>query len=377
MKRFIIAALVGLLAATAAFAQGRGFDQLDLNGLAAFEQLRKEYYVGALYLDGRASDPAAVLAAAGKKRMALHITADRWPPMRFAQQWNQTILINNDSKTLNANVMDVLAFTGIPKDDLVAGDRLLIDLDPAVGTTVTLNGNTLLQTRSAVLFNMLVNTWIGPRPPASDFKRDMLKMPAAPAGTALLARFNAVEPAQPRRQLAASWAPRAEPERPAPTPAPTPAPAAKPAAPASPAPAAVAAAPAKPAAPARPTPAAPAPAPAAPAVDERHAQQERQQRQQTLYEAYLGDLRRRVSGQLKYPRRAVKQDIEGLVVLKVKVGRDGSMLGISEAQSAHKLLDRAAVAAMEQSAPLPPIAAELEGQVFEFLVPVVFKLTAN
>ena len=81
MKRFIIAALVGLLAATAAFAQGRGFDQLDLNGLAAFEQLRKEYYVGALYLDGRASDPAAVLAAAGKKRMALHITADRWPPM--------------------------------------------------------------------------------------------------------------------------------------------------------------------------------------------------------------------------------------------------------------------------------------------------------
>jgi TonB family protein len=229
---------------------------------------------------------------------------------------------------------------------------------------------------------MLVNTWIGLRPPTSDFKRDMLKLPATPAATTLLARFDAVEPAATRRQLAAHWGGRAEPER-APAAAP---PATKPSAPPPPSAtparepskvAAVLAAP-KPAPATTSVAAAPAPAPSPPpAVDQQRAQQQKQQRQQALYNDYLGDLRRRVSGKLKYPRRAVKQDIEGLVVLKVRVGRDGSMLGVSEAQSAHKLLDNAAVSAMEKSAPLPPIAAELEGKEFEFLVPVVFKLTTD
>jgi parvulin-like peptidyl-prolyl isomerase len=99
----------------AVHAQASAARDLTTNGVATFEQLRKEYYIGALFLEFPSRDPRQVIESSGRKRMAMHITADRWPPMRFAQQWNQAILINSDSATLNATVMDVLAFTSFPK----------------------------------------------------------------------------------------------------------------------------------------------------------------------------------------------------------------------------------------------------------------------
>ncbi|MET0378136.1 MAG: chalcone isomerase family protein, partial [Spongiibacteraceae bacterium] len=159
MKHWLrVSLFVGLVTSFAGFA-----DNLQLNGIAAQEQLRKEYYIGALYLEALSRDPAAISAQSGTKRMVLHVTADRWSPMQFAQQWNQMILINNGGATLNANVMDVLNFTSVPKGDLVAGDELAIELDRGA-SVVTLNGTTVVRTSSPNLFNMLLNTWVGARP---------------------------------------------------------------------------------------------------------------------------------------------------------------------------------------------------------------------
>jgi TonB family protein len=384
--------LTASIPSTFAQTQDAAYDKLSMNGLARFEQLRKEYYIGALFLESPNRDPGGVIAMPGRKRLALHITADRWPPLRFAQQWNQAILINSDSGTLNANVMDVLTFTSLPKDDLVDGDRLYIDLEPDGGTVVSLNGTVMMRTTSDALFRLVANSWIGPRPPSSDFKKDLLTLTATdPETVDLLNRFEATAPTDTRRKLVAGWAGKQEPAAAvaAATPAPaaardTAAPVRAESGPATPAPASppeqqTAARP--PAAAAETVASAPAtPSPAEIQAQERAAAEARQRQaaeQKSLYETYNNGLRQLVYSQIKYPRRAVEKNIEGLVVLRIETDRSGKLLNLNPAQSAHRLLDKAAMEAVERAAPFPQIAASLQGDSFSFLIPVVFKLTTE
>lgn len=364
----------------------------NLSGIAAFEQLRKEYYIGALYLGWPAHDTAAILAMPGTRRMEMHITADRWPALRFAQMWNQSITINTDGATLNANAMDILAFTSIPKGDLLEGDQLVVETDPASGTRVLLNGVLVQTTKSNALFNLILNAWIGSRPPTSEFKRDMLTLPTGPAASALIARYEGVRPNDARRKAVATWGVKPEAETPPPAPVAQPAP--KPAEPAKPpitpatagapapgrpvpsAPAAPAAKPPveqpKPAAAAAPAPAAPQPdANAQAAASQQRAEKEKQQA--ALYDQYLGLVRKQVLRSIEYPRRAQKEGIEGLVVLRINLDRNGNVTGSEVAQTANDLLDAAAQKAVNKAAPYPKAPEQLDGEQFQILVPVVFK----
>lgn len=365
-------------------------DTLQINGVAAYEHLRREIYVGGLYLAKPAHDPAAIAAQAGGKRMVLRITAERWSPMQFAQHWNQMILINNGGSTLNANVMDVLSFTSIPKGDLVKGDELVIELTGS-GTVTTLNGVTVVKTANANLFNMLVNTWIGARPPSTEFKRDILNLPRDKAGADLLARFDTIKPADARRKQVAAWglketetqtaaaattataaataAAVAKPKTEAPTTAAATA--------AAPEPKKPAAAPAPEKAAVAATVAAAVTAPPTPPAVDVEAQKARRARQQALYEQYSGTLRSIVTRNIRYPKGAIKRNQEGLVVVKLAVARDGKVLSSDVAQSADSLLDKAALKAIDKSGNMPPMNAEMEGTSFDFLIPVVFKLTEN
>lgn len=379
MKHWLKATLfVGLVTSFASHA-----DSLQLNGIAAQEQLRKEFYIGALYLEALSRDPAAISAQSSTKRMVLHVTADRWSPMQFAQHWNQMILINNGGSTLNANVMDVLNFTSVPKSDLVAGDELAIELDRGA-SVVTLNGTTVVRTTSPNLFNMLLNTWVGARPPSSEFKRDILVLPQDKAGTELRARYDGVKASDARRKVTSSWGSKEVDAVPAVAAAPA-APAAAPTAtkPKVEAPVVadvkkppVAAAPEK-AVVAAPTPTpAEAPKAAEPQHDQTAAQQKRLE-QQKLYAEYSNQLRRLVLKNIVYPKRAVKQSREGLVVVKVSLTRNGALTASTIAQSADDMLDNAALEAITKGLPFPPVSEALEGASFDFLIPVVFKLTTS
>src|SRR5690606_36502005 len=88
---------------------------------------------------------------------------------------------------------------------LVEGDQLSIELTANNTTQISLNGLIALRTGSPVLFDMLLNTWIGLRPPNSEFKRDMLAAPKDKAGTELFARFNSIHPNDSRKKVIAGW----------------------------------------------------------------------------------------------------------------------------------------------------------------------------
>lgn len=372
--------------------------ELSLNGIASFEQLRKEYYIGALYLGWPGHDPAAIANMPGKKRLQLNITADRWPSLRFAQMWNQAITINNPSAFINANALDILAFTSLPKGDLVEGDHLVIELNNT-STLVTLNGIPALRTNSPALFTMLLNAWIGQRPPTSEFKRDILELPKDKTGTDLVARFNSVNPNDARKKTVAGWGFKVEPEagaalataapaaattavnvaaskKPEPTEAKAPEP--KPVAEAKPVEPKPTATPVATPTPAPVEVAKAAPAPAAlvqPDAATIAAKAAHEKEQQALYGEYAGGIRGKVLRNIEYPRRAAKESIEGLVMVRIKVDRSGSLNSVEIAQSADDLLDSEAERAVKRSAPFPKAPDALEGAVTELIVPIVFKLS--
>ena len=47
---------------------------LELNGIGSYTQLRKEFYIGALYLTEKSNNPDSIHASGTSKRMALKVT---------------------------------------------------------------------------------------------------------------------------------------------------------------------------------------------------------------------------------------------------------------------------------------------------------------
>ncbi|MFA7553797.1 MAG: TonB family protein [Spongiibacteraceae bacterium] len=409
----LIIALMGT-----AQAQNTHFDELPLNGLAAFEQLRKEYYIGALYLQSLNQDASSTFNFSGKKRMDIRITIDKWSPRRFAQQWNQQILINNDQESQNQFTDQILAFIDLAKDDLVAGDRITIDLEPNVGTTVYLNNTKVFTETDNAFFEVLLNTWIGQRPPSSDFKSHILTLPTDQAGTNLLIRYEGLHMDKARQKLAADWfkpKPNLVTDNPttkntnssvrgappssestvtakrniidedvaqlaATVKAATPTTASK--TKAIPTPELTLEKPQLAAAPAAPTKnetakMAPAPAPvkptaakpAAPTVDTKAAEEQR------LLDIYRSNVLKLTYLNTQYPKRAMDFKQEGRVTMVVKVNRNGELLDISEeVLSEHNMLNSAARRAIKKTAPYPEIPNGISATEVEIPMPFNFKL---
>jgi TonB family protein len=403
----LLISLFALVLTSYSFAQNEDFDELALNGLAAYEQLRKEYYIGAIYLESISQSPGGIITMDGKKRMEMRITVKKWSPRRFAQQWNQALLINNDQETLNEFANQIQSFSGLPKEDLIAGDQILIDMTPGLGVTVYLNHQQAFTTRKTGFFDLLVGTWIGMRPPSSEFKSSILTLPTDQAGTELLHRYDAIEPSKARSTTVANWFKKEAPSTAktgtqktsaggdAPTRTTTTASTsiaavvlAKPKAPviettvqkpvitsaqlAPPSSTTAAKAPvnAKPkAVPAKPKPAEKTEA-------EKLAEKEAViAKQVKLLKNYRDSVMKLTYINTEYPKRALKKRWEGLVVLKVTLDRQGKVLSIKEEQAAKRsTLNDAAKKAVKKSAPYPAAPKELIGDDVVLLLPFNFKL---
>lgn len=399
--------------------------ELQLNGIGSFEQLRKEYYVGGLYLPSLTSDPMIIEAMDGPKRMELRITAERWSQRRFAQWCNQSVPINNGPAALGQHADDLLALTNAIKDDLVSGDILVVEQVGNQSTRVRLNDVTLLQTGNIGLFNLVLNTWIGAVPPSSGFKQGILQLPTDAAGTALLTRYEAIAPSSQRKNDVAKWTTDAPSTAAAPAPeeernvvalpppggdtvvrakptdvaksspsreavasqqaqpavaapeikldkpslataepkAPAPVPAATP----KPAPAS------KPPVEPKPAPAAaaaPVAAAAATAVDE-----EEDDEQEGLLMAYRSNVMKLTYLNTQYPKRALDLKQEGLVVVKLTLNRTGKIIDMTLLEEAkYGALNSAAERAIKRSAPYPPAPDSLKGDTIEMELPFNFKL---
>ncbi|MFO1351733.1 MAG: chalcone isomerase family protein [Gammaproteobacteria bacterium] len=152
-----------------------GGTPLLLNGAGVRTRLLFKVYVGALYLQTKTNDEAAVLAEASEKRLALHmlreLSADQ-----FLSAIQDGLNANNDKAELTplqdrlATFYDVIrAIPSVHK-----GDVILLDYRPDSGTQVTVNGSAKGVVAGADFNRALLKIWLGPKPVDNQLKKGLL-----------------------------------------------------------------------------------------------------------------------------------------------------------------------------------------------------------
>lgn len=373
-----------------------------LNGISPYTKLGKEQFLAGLYLPAGTTDVGSALNVGGERRLELRITASSVSARSLSRMWIEGIAINIAGDQLQANADGMVEFTQLTKGRLRNGDVLVIDDIPGEGISVSVNGVDMGKIRRAPnLFNMLLSTWIGSVPLSSEFREGV--MAGAEIDANLLGRYRAITPSEERIAEVESWK------------SPKPAAAiaeAKPAAPAVATPKvsapsvaaptlAAAAVVAKPevTAPAavedkpkieqpkveKPTPA-PTPTQVAAAKPVNNAfldDEELEEEEEPLLTAaslvsrqlYHSKLLRWTYKNIRYPKRALQRGQEGSVRIAVIIDRNGKVLNMQPLEeSRHSLLNSEAVKAVERSDPFPPMPQDLQGERFEFTLPITFSI---
>ena len=145
---------------------------LVLNGAGLRTKLWIKVYVGALYLPGKESNAAKVLAADTARETRFFFLysvsksqmCDAWSEGLEQNSPNASAQVSKDFKTLCTWMED------IPK-----GNQMALVYVPGKGTTLTVNGKAKGTLAGKATSDAILGTWIGPDPaPGEDFKKAVL-----------------------------------------------------------------------------------------------------------------------------------------------------------------------------------------------------------
>ncbi len=199
MKKLVLLLLLfapgGLMASTE-------LEDLSLNGMAVFSELKRPVYLAALYVENPQSGAKAILFSNELKAMEVVVTAKRWSSRRFSEQWTRALLVNNELNDLQRYDTEVIQFTGLLKGSLKQGDKVIILRDKKSRTIVTINGTEVLRLKSPGFYELVLRTWIGPRPPSTVFKDGLLSQQA---DSQLMDLYATLEPSPERIEEVAAW----------------------------------------------------------------------------------------------------------------------------------------------------------------------------
>ncbi|MDB4456195.1 TonB family protein [bacterium] len=172
-KLFFSSLIIICCSITTLASSSHASDQLVLNGTAIHTSLQLDYYYAALFSESQSED-AQTLLWQDNQRMEITILVDEWSKRRFTQHLGQAIAINNTTDDQEHHAKDIATFNTLFKDYLIRGDRIVISKDIDKGTEISINGLTLMETKSHDFFTLFLNTWLGARPPSSIFKASIL-----------------------------------------------------------------------------------------------------------------------------------------------------------------------------------------------------------
>lgn len=167
--------------------------ELQLNGIAVQSELRQEWFLNSLYLTNKTDDSQSIAQDPSIKRMELKVLADSLSGRRLKRFWIEKIRNNNDGSAVLSQAKDVRAFASILGQNLVASDILHIDFSPNAGTIVSINGSEVARFTPS-LFELVVNTWVGERPPSKEFKSSILGDQSPAVYSSLIAKSISIEP---------------------------------------------------------------------------------------------------------------------------------------------------------------------------------------
>ncbi len=148
-----------------------GGKALLLNGAGLRSKLFIKVYVGALYLEQRSSDPAAIVAADAAWQVA----------MTFKRDVDKASVLGafkdgfeNNSKADAPKLVPALARIDAVMKDLKTGDVLVIAYAPGAGSTITAPGGGTVTIEGKPFADALLRNWLGEKPADGDLKSGML-----------------------------------------------------------------------------------------------------------------------------------------------------------------------------------------------------------
>ncbi|MGV6807456.1 MAG: chalcone isomerase family protein, partial [bacterium] len=188
----------------------------SLIGASLYKDLGKDLFVVGLYSDG--TDAASITSGEVESRMELKLISPL-SKRRWANLCLQSIAINNSRESLEASAEDLVQIFGNIKGHLITEDSFTVNYAPGQGSTVSLNGITLLQTKGVEILNLFLSIWLGPVPPSTDFKAQILGQQSS--GDAA-ARLSLYAPSQQRVATIKGWVDAEEEVKPEPEPEPEP-----------------------------------------------------------------------------------------------------------------------------------------------------------
>ena len=373
---------------------------LELQGAAVYQRLNNDVYIASIHSGN--SDSQAWLNSRAPLTLEMHILAESLSPRRFSRLWNEGLAINLSQRQMNEQVDELTRFMYVLKDNLVEGDRLSISNETGE-TRVTVNGVELLMVEKPGMVQSLLKAWIGKYPRSQQFKERLINMSGSDR-SAMKKRLTGAQWQPERVAVIESWKKpkkkKAAPVNTAKEPVPVSAPAVASTVGTTPS-VAEAEGPEETlpetATPEEPTSEAPTPetikqegpsaeeleaqrlateAQARAAAEETERERQEQMRrveQQLAESAYYRNVLSVANGNVKYPRSALKRQLQGVTRINMVLDREGNLTAaqISET-SEHPALDKAALKAAQSAAPYPPLPKVLDGNEFEFDVPFRF-----
>lgn len=391
-----------------------------INGISVHSQLGEESFIGALFTTTLSNNARNVLVAQEEKQIQVRMLADRMSARRFRRMWIEGMAVNAVAKELEEQSKSMAAFSNMLKVTLRKGDIFVIQRTNE-DVIVQINGAKLGTIDDPQFFDLLLRAWIGPVPLSSSFRTGLLL--GGNIDQALMSRFNQTLPTDQRiREVSIalqrvnetnqektpvpidpSLTPKIQPnvitkpEITAPVIAnktpPLPArsdtgisddlPPVKPVekqADTGPVPEDIQLAKADPTPPQSiPETAAPAAASNIPSDDvlKDIIEEDEDFTAESLLkqQLYIAKLKKWTYKELRYPILSLDKNEEGLVRLLVTLFRDGKVKNVEILEKPkYNRLTKAAVKAVKKSSPFPAMPKEVNGEEFEFSLPIVFRI---
>lgn len=171
-----------------------GSATLQLNGIAIQSELRSDWFINALYLSSKSKDPSSILSDISPKRMEMKVLADSLSGRRLKRFWVERIRNNNQPSEVLALAKQVRSFAAAMGQNLQANDVISVDFIPGQATRISINGSVNAEL-SPDLFNLVLKSWIGDRPPSKEYKEAIL---GETNFDSLLTRYQSISPSDAR-----------------------------------------------------------------------------------------------------------------------------------------------------------------------------------
>ena len=177
-------------------------DDLRLVGLAVHQETGREIYLGAIHVDKLVPKPDDIQNFTGPKAMEYRVVARRTSirSLLGGMLLQAELATGQPANEATASFIDSIMRQ--VKGSLYAGDSFDIMLTEADEAVASLNGQELAQSNDGTVFDYLLMSWLGEKGASADFRRTLT---APDVDVTLLSVYNANEPSAERIAAVAEW----------------------------------------------------------------------------------------------------------------------------------------------------------------------------